>query len=293
MCENQAKRRKYSNDLQWQDLFGNPGLSGVAVQIFTNLDYKSLLNCSKVAKSWAEVIHNRLKKKWSDGLDRMKSENSEFFRKWNDFQNIFTRLLAKNNPVELLAFYNLMSEYFEIYTKESGYPLSPLHFAAKFGRLDQIKLLELHSGGGVLRFDDNRRTPFIWACWKNRFEVVEYYVKKFNSVAFTPVTIMNRIFYNINHQDSGGMSGFLWAALKGNSNIVRLLLNQPNLDVNLMSLERRTAFIYAAFFQREEIVDMLLKAAETRDFDLNVIDRENNTAWDYWPEKFNEFRNGE
>ena len=87
------------------------------------------------------------------------------------------------------------------------------------------------------------------------------------------------------------MSGFLWAALKGHSRVVRLLLDQPCLDVNQVSLERRNAFMWAAFFKREEVVDMLLKEAETRDLNLNMTDREHETAWDYWPEKFGAFRN--
>ena len=271
----EAKRVKFSRDLQWSDLVENPGLSTLGVQIFSSLDYRSLIRCRAVAKSWKLLIDSRLKKMWINDLKTMKECKWKFFQRWPEWMLAFSRILSRKKTEEVLIFWTIMSDYFKAFP-EDDFPQSPLHFTAKNGALDQLKLL-MDQTQNYEAVDNARRTAFIWACWKGRDKVVEYLFKD------------RKLMININARDNGGMTGLMWASLKGHTKVVKLLINKPIVDVNIASIERRTAFMWACFFRREEVVDTILKAAETREIKLNVTDRENNSGWDYWPEKFDTF----
>ena len=278
VVQQQPKRLKFSCDLEWKDLIENPGLSAVSVQIFSYLDYKSLLICRTVAKSWKHLIDSRLKKSWVNDLKGMKETRWNFFHRWPEWMLAFSRILHRKKTEEVLIFWTTMSEYFKVFPdgEEDEYPQSPLHFTAKNGALDQLKLLMAQTQNYEV-VDNARRTAFIWACWKGRDKVVEYLFKH------------RELMININARDNGGMTGLMWASLKGHTKVVQLLIKEPIVDVNIVSIERRTAFMWACFFHREEVVDVILKAAETREINLNVTDRELNSGWDYWPEKFDTF----
>jgi len=91
----QPKRLKFSCDLEWKDLIENPGLSAVSVQIFSYLDYKSLLICRTVAKSWKHLIDSRLKKSWVNDLKGMKETRWNFFHRWPEWMLAFSRILHR------------------------------------------------------------------------------------------------------------------------------------------------------------------------------------------------------
>ena len=88
----------------------------------------------------------------------------------------------------------------------------------------------------------------------------------------------------INHKDSTGSSALMAAVIKNHNSIVKLLLDQPGVDVNVRNVLGRTALHCAAWSNNAEGARMLL--LHHRDFDsaiisANVMDNEGDTALMY------------
>ncbi|GKZ38373.1 hypothetical protein AbraIFM66950_010530 [Aspergillus brasiliensis] len=71
---------------------------------------------------------------------------------------------------------------------------------------------------------------------------------------------------SLNWRDEHG-TPLLWAAEKGNTRVVRLLLDQPDIDLDLPAVGGRTPLSYAAENGHEDVVELLLdRGADTEDF---------------------------
>ena len=63
-------------------------------------------------------------------------------------------------------------------------------------------------------------------------------------------------------QDDRGETALIWASLNGHKEIVRMLLERPEILVNLQNSGGQTALIWASRMGRTEIVQMLLERPE-------------------------------
>ena len=80
---------------------------------------------------------------------------------------------------------------------------------------------------------------------------------------------------NIKSNHGFGLNVLMWASIEGNTEIVRLLLERPEIDVNMQDKYGYTALIWASRYGREEIVKLLLERPE---IDVNVQDKYGYTA---------------
>ena len=64
---------------------------------------------------------------------------------------------------------------------------------------------------------------------------------------------------DVNTVGSKNMTGLMWAVRNNNNSIVRLLLEQPTVDLNCTDKNKQTALHWAAFADNAEAVKLLLK----------------------------------
>ena len=63
---------------------------------------------------------------------------------------------------------------------------------------------------------------------------------------------------DVNTKNSSGRTGLIWAAVRGHTSVVQLLLTVENCDVNCQSNNGHTALHLASFIDNSEIVRSLL-----------------------------------
>ena len=120
-------------------LVENPGLSFLAVDIFTLLDIPSLLRCRLVCKSWKFVIEERLL--WKKKMEYFRSKYGQlFFYYWPEWKEMFDIFFFshKTSSEDLMIF----SEIIEGYLKSNQlWNVNPLHYASSIGKPEYVKLL--------------------------------------------------------------------------------------------------------------------------------------------------------
>ena len=85
----------------------------------------------------------------------------------------------------------------------------------------------------------------------------------------------------------------MYACAKGHVQAVKLLVQESqslNLDLNKAEENGLTAFHIACLNNHDDIVDFII--ANSEEFDINLLaeDKDGNTGYDLWPEKFQSSR---
>ena len=80
----------------------------------------------------------------------------------------------------------------------------------------------------------------------------------------------------LNSLDENGLGLIHWAADHGNAEILKILLNQINIDINLQDSEGQSALHYASSCEHVECVKILLE----NNADKTILDNDGNTSLD-------------
>ena len=260
----------------------NYGLQHIATQIFSHLDFQSLINCQLVSKSLNKFI-GESEKIWKIQLKNIEFKcaytkidecvvfdskicdtlNPNFFKdtenetpkvkkmiikhlsKYCDF-NWDQFIEDKNNKICLdCQFYLSPSEYAvflnnmdfinyvlkvrPVRISRSGLYLCPSsnvmvyhHEIFSIFNTDRINLLCRHSEGEGNDSDDN---PLIWAAKENCPQLMKILL------SVKPAS------FSINDRDDKGYTALHYACVNENIEMVKLLLSQPNIDVNVRTYE--------------------------------------------------------
>ena len=81
---------------------------------------------------------------------------------------------------------------------------------------------------------------------------------------------------DLNSLDDNGMGFLHWASDRGNTEVLKMLLNRSDLDINLRDNEGQTALFYASSCGHHECLKLLLH----HNADKSLIDNENTTCLD-------------
>ena len=144
----QDNKRPKQDNVGLDDLVCNPGLQHVALQIFKQLDPKSLGFCRSVSKSWKEVIDDD-KTWWQSLLLEYKSFMiKKIYKSYrNDQLEEFIEAMEYINDNESLENLKLFATFMRVYCRDVKKNLetndfdSPLHFAADRNRIDIFKII--------------------------------------------------------------------------------------------------------------------------------------------------------
>lgn len=179
---------------------------------------------------------------------------------------------------------------------------SYLHIVSQTGNTDAFKkLMELHKFDVNLK-DYQGRTALHYACGEGYKEIVEILMKdpnidpsiedNFNRIAVYYAhsqgnwDIVNIFFNgNVNGFLDNGQTHLMVASRKGNINLVRFLLEIPEVDINIQNSYGLAALHFAARFGEYEIVEELLGHKGIK---INVQDKQGKTALHYAKEANNE-----
>ncbi|AXI23982.1 Ankyrin repeats containing protein [Cardinium endosymbiont of Sogatella furcifera] len=124
-----------------------------------------------------------------------------------------------------------------------------------------------HSQNKFFEKDEQGRNPIHHAILNDKPNVLAIILK--NSVNNSFITAL------INAQDNDRNTPLIMATQEGNQDMVKLLLEQPNIDVNKTNREGNTPLMMATQKGKEDIVKMLLKQPN---IDVNKKNIEGNTA---------------
>ncbi len=171
---------------------------------------------------------------------------------------------------------------------------TPLSIAILYGQLETIKLLLASPGIDVNRKDEYGRTPFTCAVAANRKEIVQFLlsVPKIQIGNYSELELaifkgdtaavkrllaeqkqdINKKTILQNGENSTNGTPLIYAAGLGHLDIVKLLLNQPNIDINIVDSGGLSALSAAAMRGHTEIMKLLLQAPGI------IIDSSNNNA---------------
>ncbi|KAF2998785.1 Ankyrin repeat domain-containing protein 60 [Penicillium rubens] len=81
----------------------------------------------------------------------------------------------------------------------------------------------------------------------------------------------------VNHKDWSGLTALMYASIKGNLQVIELLLKDINVNVNLFDNSKRTALWYAAAGGHLKVVRLLITNC---DIEIHMADKSNSTAED-------------
>lgn len=131
---------------------------------------------------------------------------------------------------------------------------------ARSGTVDEMKALEQNDKNIINTLNSSGYSTLILAVYRGNIPVAEYLASKVN---------------NVNH-NSGNGTALAAAALKGNAQMVKLLLeNKANPD--LADGTGMTPLLYAAQFDNKEIITLLLKFKANK----ALANGEGKSAMDY------------
>lgn len=131
---------------------------------------------------------------------------------------------------------------------------------ARSGSLQEIEALYQKNPAEIESIDDRGSTPLLLASYRNNEAVALY--------------LLNHT-KNLNH-NSGMGTALMAAVMANNSNLVGKFIAKKA-DLDQVDKGGKSALIYAAFFNRNPIVKLLVDAGANR----NIKDIDSRTALDY------------
>ena len=146
----------------------------------------------------------------------------------NDSQTPLIWACSRKNNVNTVA--TLLDHGADI--TESPYGQSGLHFAAKYGDSEMIKLL-LERGISINTVDSDEKTPLMWAC------EVKNNVDNVNTLLACGADVNMLTYFQMS-----GFSALHFAALYGDKETIECLLNH-NISVNITSSAEKTPLLVA------------------------------------------------
>ncbi|ETV98939.1 hypothetical protein, variant [Aphanomyces invadans] len=123
--------------------------------------------------------------------------------------------------------------------------------------------------GDLLMEDEEGDTVFIMACCAGTLRLISLLLEHRQAESF------------VNKTNQNGFSGFIYACIRGDGDIVALLLNTPFVQVNLADNDSMTALMYACGSRDEglpKIVAMLLQDPRV---DVHAVDLADCTAFSH------------
>ena len=243
--------------VQLDELVHNPGLRHIALQIFSELDPQSHVNCRLVSKGWKDCIDNDkclMQKQLYQYKCQLEARQRTLFKDHNvtgkaaslkDFDAVMEHVYKNESLDNLKLFTLFMRDYF--YCKraiqmaynylgegtELGPNLgmwTPLNIAAKRNRLD---ILQICADSPLKILDGNIKGEDIHtiygtvlgeACMTNQIEVIKFYMN-----------LKGNRRVDFNKHCSSGDSLFHEACRSSNVQVVKLFLDRAeelNIDLN-------------------------------------------------------------
>ena len=283
-------------NVRLDELVKNPGLQHVALNIFKNLDPKSLGNCRLVSKQWKDCI-DEVKWWWLDQLsnytDSLKRLKLKFNPSWSFGRYKFEQIemfievmdyVYKNEPLEdLKLFTKFMGDYcikFKAmlpYYSILGALDSPMHFAAEKNRLDIIEIFARSPMKGRMNIENWIRFPYedvdsllSVACAKNQVKVIELFMDLEDDKK-----VFNELLRSW-HDGPATYSLFHKACDSRNVQVVKLFLERAeelNIDLNVRDKYGTTPIMIA---KTKEVMELLLNddridAGATDDYGRTVL----------------------
>lgn len=138
----------------------------------------------------------------------------------------------------ILLFFLLVSAFTNAQNKEN----KDVFNVARFGTVEEMKLLEAKKQDTINAVNPGGFTPLILACYKGNNAVAAYLIPKVK---------------NINFNTANG-SALAATCMKGNVVLTRLLL-ENKANPNLADVSGITPLLYAIQFKNKELVELLLK----------------------------------
>ncbi|ORX78967.1 ankyrin, partial [Anaeromyces robustus] len=152
----------------------------------------------------------------------------------------------------------------------------PIALACESGNIEQVRLLLNHGANPNVQSDGS--TPLIQSCINNNSEVVKLLIEHgadvnfVNSEGLHPLLFLvneseknvTKLFLsygaNPNIQDTEGNSALSMACARGNRRIVELLLQSPNINIDLPTKGNYTPLMAACNIQEYMIAVKLIEA---------------------------------
>nr|XP_047127742.1 uncharacterized protein LOC101237623 [Hydra vulgaris] len=157
--------------------------------------------------------------------------------------------------------------------------MTPLHRACQFGRLSVVRLLD--EKRAILDVNDKKNyTPVMCAIWKGHLEVIKYLIGQGIQINSTDINYKNCIhialkenqievikflldndqFNKMNSVDKNNRAPVHYAALKGNSQALQLLINK-NAPIDIGDNQEKTPLHLASEFGHLHCVKLLISTS--------------------------------
>ena len=191
------------------------------------------------------------------------------------------------------------------------------HHACRHGYFQVVKMLVEQShdlGLDLNKAEKNGMTPFHSACYNKHDKIVDFLI---NSVPKVNINLKDSIGQSglglyfrkvcekgdvknlekllkleekidFNEPDTHGQTGLFWACLKGQFQVVKLLVEQSHdlgLDLNKAEKNGMTPFHTACLNQHAKVVHFLMESEDKYGINLSLLDQNGITGFGYLTEK--------
>lgn len=158
--------------------------------------------------------------------------------------------------------------------------MKPIHYAAKGGHIDAIKLLLYHQAN--IKLTDNAgKNTLLYAVENASIDTIQFLLK--DAIQVDPNTANEdklKVFYNFyNAVTRYNETVFDHAVVRGDFAIFQLLINNQNTDKTLLNVKHRfdeKTLLHYAMEYADDPVEMIKLLLEHK-ADVNVIDKDNGT----------------
>lgn len=160
----------------------------------------------------------------------------------------------------------VMDQNFDDFDEKDKYGVTVFNYACKSDEIEIVELFINAPNFKSINKKDNDMTPFISACLYGCVKTAKLLMKApgFNS---------------LNESDHAGRTALHWASWKGYTEIVKLLINNPETDINIKHIFGQTAFHFACQNGYNDIVKLFINAPKFNS--LNEKDINKKTPLDY------------
>ena len=251
----------FQNSKRMEEIFSNPGLDLISAKIVQNLDYKSLIQLSKVSQSMKTFIENE-RTVWILQVQRLMKIEIFPFQLWHPMCDI----VCKMDTLEIIRFVDMIQEFvdFKEVTKVPNF-----HKTVELEEdLDIIKFLEDSYEYESIKFLMKilEKVEPLTAYWISLDLDDPQVIKSFNLEA-EDIENMDEIFLQ-----GYDVTLLMRACINGKFEIVRYLLTLGT-DVDVENSHGNTALDFACELRHSEIVNLLVLEDLFTTFVFKCLDR--------------------